>query len=82
MEKTIENIKKILHIGAGSKVEKKNGRIRQQKEIKLVKLCNCKHFFPGTLYPPSIQSETKEQLTRTVAKNDGRNVNNSSPSFA
>ena len=27
MEKTIENIKKILHIGAGSKVEKKNGKI-------------------------------------------------------
>ena len=27
MEKTIENIKKILHIGGGSKVEKKNGKI-------------------------------------------------------
>ena len=27
MEKTIENIKKILHIGGGSKVEKKNGKV-------------------------------------------------------
>ena len=49
---------------------------------KVLNFYNGKHFFPGTLYPPSIQSETKEQLTRTVAKNDGRNVNNSSPSFA
>lgn len=27
MEKTIENIKKILHIGGGPKAEKKNGKI-------------------------------------------------------